>query len=337
MAYSSKMNRTARRILGLATAAILAACTSPSSNGSVPSLLSSPGQAGTGPVRATPILFNFTTLDEPYTSFNRLLGINNNSRIVGYTGAGTRTNPSVGYLIYPPYNPNNYRTLEYPSATDTIATSLNNRHAITGYFVDQKLGGTFGFAYVNGLWSAYQDPHARGSGDVTELLGVNDAGIAVGFYRSASGTGSFKMNIGTGKFKAVTVPGASNVIATGINGHGDIIGFLTARSGSTEGFLIKGNSGKVVELSYPGATSTQFLGITIDDRIVGSYVDSLGLTHGFLLLHPLWTSISWQELDDPNGIGTTVATSINLHYDIVGWYVDLSGVTHGFLATPLSY
>lgn len=335
MAYFSKMDSATMRLLGLLSVAALAACSAPAANGSVPLLSPLAGRAESGPVRTTPILFSFVTLDREYTDSNRLTGINNNYRIVGYSGTGSHSDPNIGYLAYPPYHPNNYFTLQYPQSNGTIATSLNNKRAAAGYFVDPYKGGTLGFAYVRRLWTAYQDPHAQGSGDVTQILGVDDSGVAVGVYRSHSSSGSFTMPIGSGKFKSLTVSGGSNVVATAINGHGDIVGYMTARSGATVGFLVKGNgSKKVTQYSYPGATSTKFLGITVDDRIVGSYVDGLGLTHGFLLLHPYWQT-SWEELDDPSGIGTTVATSINLHYDIVGYYVDLLGVTHGFLATPL--
>jgi hypothetical protein len=54
------------------------------------------------------------------------------------------------------------------------------------------------------------------------------------------------------------------------------------------------------------------------------------------LTDPLTRSQSWQTIDDPNGIGTTVVTGINIHQTIVGNYVDGSGVTHGFLASPSS-
>lgn len=330
------MRSTARRFFGSAAAAILAACGGSPSIGVAPSLAPSAIRSR-GPVRATPILFGFTTLDQPYTKFNRLLGINNTGRIVGYSGSGSRHDPSVGYLVSPPYISKNYLPLQFPGATNTIATSLNNRHEVTGYFVDGHNGGTLGFAYVDQIWTAYQNPHAQGSLGVTRLLGLNESGVAVGAYQSPSSDGAFSMPIGTGNFKAIKVSGGTNVVATGIDAHGDIIGYLTVRSGATVGFLIKESTHRVYEFTYPDATSTQFLGITIGDRIVGSYVDAQGMTHGFLLLHPFNNTISWQELDDPLGIGTTVATSINLHYDIVGWYVDKRGATHGFIASPLTY
>ena len=100
------------------------------------------------------------------------------------------------------------------------------------------------------------------------------------------------------------------------------------------GYVRKGSTGKARILGFPYAVSTQFLGITVDDRIVGSFVDASGNTHGFLLMHPFFEGITWQQIDDPDAAGVTVATGINLHTDIVGWYVDGHGTHHGFLATP---
>jgi hypothetical protein len=101
------------------------------------------------------------------------------------------------------------------------------------------------------------------------------------------------------------------------------------------GFLRK--NGAFTFFMFPHATSTRFLGVTAHDYIVGSYVDKLGLTHGFLLTSPLFQrNMAWASIDDPDGIGTTVVTSVNIHKNIAGYYVDVLGKTHGFIATPAS-
>ena len=180
-------------------AAILTACGAPAQT--VPGAVLPAAARGSRPA-STEINLAFKTLDDkPYTSFNELLGVNNNERIVGYFGSGKRSDPSVGYLIFPPYQPNNYRKIEYPSATQTVATALNDRRTIAGYYFDPYKKATFGFAYVKGLWFAYENPHARGA--TTEILGLNDDGIAVGFYKSGQEIGSFEMPIATGKFTPI--------------------------------------------------------------------------------------------------------------------------------------
>ena len=52
---------------------------------------------------------------------------------------------------------------------------------------------------------------------VNQLLGINNAGIAVGFYNDANGNAhAYKLNQATGQFTKLTVPGTA-VTATGIN------------------------------------------------------------------------------------------------------------------------
>jgi hypothetical protein len=333
MAYFTPMILV-RRTFVLATTALLAACGAPSSTPGTTSAL--PAFAGSGPVGTTKgVVLSFRTLDDkPYTSFNRLLGINNNSVIVGYFKSGKRSNPSTAYYVRPPYQPNNYRKVQWPSATQTTAATLNDRRTVAGFYWDPYKKATFGFAYVRKFWFAYENPHARGNS--TELLGLNDADIAVGYYKSGAQTGSFEMSLATGKFDPVNPPPGTgtHLIVNAINGHGDLAGYLTSPSGVMEGFVRKAASGHTRILSYPNSTSTQFLGITVDDRIVGSFVDSSGQTHGFLLQHPFFEGITWQQIDEPDADRITVATGINKHNDIVGWYVDKSGTNHGFLATP---
>jgi hypothetical protein len=320
-----------RRALALCALAALTACSGAAST-SAP-LLPEFRQAGTGIRGGSTTPYTFTTMDDPsaYSTVNRLLGLNNGGRIVGYYGSGIPSDPSEGYLTIPPYGANNYQSVVYPRAADTIATCLNNARMLAGYYVSSA-GKTYGFLLTDGLWWTYQDPHARGKRTTTEILSINDLGTAVGFYKSNSGTGSFELNVALEKYDVVTPPQGDNVIATGINGTGDVVGYMNQGS-TTVGFLLK--NGTYTTFSYPGAASTQFLGVTAHDYIVGSFKDQAGATHGFLLVSPLWKpGTTWEQIDDPEGIGSTVATSVNIHKALVGYYTDSYGVMHGFLATP---
>ncbi len=281
------------------------------------------------------VKYTFTTLDDPlvYSNFNELLGINNEGHIVGYAGSGSPSDPSQGYVIYPPYAKENYRSIIYPRALGTVATAINNKKNIAGFYAE-KGDKTLAFSYTGGIWTSYRDPKARGDGGTTKILGLNDSGVGVGFYQLGSASGSFEVNIARDNFQGLNPRGGSDAIAAGINSNGDIVGYLTESSGTVAGFLRK--NGTYTNFSYPGSASTEFLAVTAHDYIVGSYVDSKGATHGFLLTSPLWKNITWLSIDDPDGVGTTVVTSVNIHKDLVGYYVDGSGNTHGFLAIPSS-
>ncbi|MGC1379845.1 MAG: hypothetical protein WA814_02335 [Candidatus Baltobacteraceae bacterium] len=283
-------------------------------------------------------IFNyaFTTLDnQADPTFNRLLGINNLGKISGYYGSGATGHPNRGYVVYRPYGPNNFRNENYPGASDTQVTSLNNKRTIAGLYVARH-GAIFGFVQTKGIWSSYKDPHLRkGDGSVTELLGLSDSGLAVGFYTATSGASfnqGFELDEPSGKFHNINPPGAKSAAASGINTKGDIVGFLTRSDDHVAGFLLKG--GLFTEFSYPRATATQALGVNYQDQIAGTYVDRSGASHGFVLTNPLSKDPTWQSIDDPNGKGKTVVTSINNHHDLVGYYVDRYGNTDGFLAVP---
>jgi hypothetical protein len=286
-------------------------------------------------LRAVPngVTLAFSTIDDADDpSFNELLGINNEGKASGYYGDGSAGHPSIGYVVYPPYLQLSFRNEEYPGASGTVVTSLNNKHQFAGYYADNG-GAIFGFIQTNGLWSKYRHPGAKGRGSKTELLGINDLGYAVGIYSAASAAGAFELDEATAHFSAVT-PGksASKVQATGINGAGDICGYYTTATGKIVGFLLR--QGTYHVFSYPGSSDTRALGITLQDRIVGSYFAS-GVRHAFLLTDPLRQGGTWESFDDPSAVGKTVATSINVHNDVVGYYVDASGNTNGFVAVPL--
>jgi hypothetical protein len=89
--------------------------------------------------------------------------------------------------------------------------------------------------------------------------------------------------------------------------------------------LIKG---VVTVLDFPEATFTQALGLNNLQEVVGTYMDAKGNTHGFLYDSK---SKTYQSVNDPSGVDTTVVNGINDQGQIVGFYVDGSGNTDGFV------
>ena len=191
----------------------------------------------------------------------------------------------LGYVVDPPYQQTNFRSYNYPNALDSQVTGLNDKKTVVGFYRDAK-NNVRGFVNVSGIWSNYRHPRGLGEGkSVTELLGVNNSDVAVGFYTNSSGVNeAFSLNLVTGKYHAIDPPGGTNAVATSIAGRGDIVGYLE-KSSQHVGFLLR--LGTFTEFTYPGATDTKFLGVTVYDQIVGSYVASGGSTHGFLLTEPL--------------------------------------------------
>jgi|HubBroStandDraft_2_1064218.scaffolds.fasta_scaffold05585_5 hypothetical protein len=318
-------------VLAATLSCAIAACSSPGSAPPQPSQAIALGPRSSQPVSSS-LQFTFRTVDNSADpTFNRLLGINNEGRVGGYYGSGATGHPNRGYIVYPPYQPTNFRNENFPSAVSTQVTSLNNKHFVGGFYIDTQ-GRTLGFLEWKGIWFSYVAPHVRRAKPVTELLGLNDAGFAVGFYLATpSRSVAFQLNEPSGVFKTIKVPGAQGAVATGITGRGHIVGYVQNASSNVVGFLFK--QGTFKEFSYPGSTDTRALAVTTFDRIVGSYVDGSGATHGFYVTGAGTKKAVWQTIDDPNATGETVVSGINIHANLVGYYVDSAGNNHGFIAS----
>jgi len=253
--------------------------------------------------------------------------------ISGYFGIGSASHPNKGYLLNPPYGQGNYVNENFPGSAQTQVTGIDNKGNTSGFWVAAN-GTNHGFVEWNGVFESFNDPkgpHVKGS--VNQLLGVNDAGVAVGFYNDAKGNShAYEVNQATGVFTAIKIPGEVSAQATGINDHGDIVGVGTDAAGNTTSWLR--HDGHLTTYQFPGGSGTTALGVSLNDEIVGFYSDGAGVMHGFTLKAPLGPVSHWQSIDDPNGIGSTVVNGVNAAGDLVGFYTDAAGNTDGMLAKP---
>lgn len=282
--------------------------------------------------------YSFQTLNDPAdTTFNQLLGINEFGQIAGYYGSGMSGHPNKGYTL-----PNdglglNFQHENFPGSTQTQVTGLNNDGVTVGFWSNAMgtAGPDFGFYRKNHKYhSANYPTNDPASPALDQLLGVNDAGTAVGFYNDSKGNShGYSYDTNSHRYGKIRIPGASSVTAAAINNWGDVAGFAT-QSGNEVGFL-KLNYGKVITLSVPGASTTQALGVNDGDLVVGAYTTGSGnsaMTFGFI-----WApGFGFQTVNDPGGVGATTVNGINDHGRLVGFYTDSAGNTSGFLATPKS-
>jgi hypothetical protein len=293
-------------------------------------LASAAAQAAT-----TSSAYTFATLDnQSDPTFNQLLGINSHNVIAGYFGSGAdAAHPNKGYLLDPPYAQSNYVNENFPGSAQTQVTGIDNKGNTSGFWVN-KAGTNRGFVEWNGVFESFTDPHApMTKGSVNQLLGINNLGVAVGFYNDAKGNShAFEVNQATGVFTAIKIPGDVSTQATGVNNLGDIVGFGTDAAGNTAGWLL--HAGHLTTYQFPGGSGTTALGVNDHDEIVGLYTDGQGVQHGFTLKSPLGPVSHWQSIDDPNGVGTTTVNGVNNNGDLVGFYADAAGNTDGMLATP---
>jgi hypothetical protein len=337
----SKISRRGRWITAAAVTAGAIAVAGTALAGSSGRSLADAAQGAQGMQPAT--AYQFTTLDNAQdVTFNQLLGINNEGTIAGYFGSGAAGHPNKGYLLFPPYGQQNYANENFPGSVQTQVTGLNDRGVTVGFWSSMNnasmVNDNHGFWEKNGRFHTADFPTgAQASPPVDQLLGVNDGGIAVGFWTDANGNNhGYEVNTKTGRFSAVTDAGAPNasLAAAGINSRGDIAGFYTnPGSGNTDGFIKFGGTA-FIDLAVPGASSTMALGVNDRDEVVGTYTVGSGdgaVMHGFT-----WTQAGgFVTVDDPHGIGTTTINGVNNAGDLVGFYVDAAGNTDGLLATPV--
>jgi probable HAF family extracellular repeat protein len=227
-----------------------------------------------------------------------------------------------------------FATIDVPGLRFTAALGINNRRQIVGGYQD-IVCRRHGFLWDNGVFTTIDVPGSK----ETTAHGINNHGQIVGHYLDANGMsgdhcerdlhGCHGFLLDHGVFITIDItidePASSGTIVSGINNHGQIVGY-----GDHHGFLWE--NGIFTPIKAPGARSfTRATDINDNGQIVGFH-DRFGGTpenpprSGFVLSKGEFTS-----LDFP-GVSQTGALGINNRGEIVGGYND--PLPHGFLATP---
>ena len=325
------------RTVGIAVAA-LAACAA--------ALAATPAQAG----------YSFEIINDPNdkpfppppatggVTFTNLMGITRNGdTIAGFYGSGQANDPNTGFVLTLPSKTFTADNANFPDSVppfhvaQTQITAVNeNGTTFTGYTYPTNLGVPFDFQfgfYEQGgkftMVNNKETPDCSVSGNcdpgvITEnqLIGVNDADLAVGFYNDRHGDShGYTYNIATNTFSPdIKFPGAVSTVTAAINNSDEIAGFYTDSSGVIHGFIDKSNMFTPVD--PPGSVETELLGINDNDLAVGFYCVSSGCPagsmHGLLfnILTDTFTTIN------PFGFATTTLNGINDRSQIVGFFVD---------------
>ncbi|MDH2382757.1 hypothetical protein [Bradyrhizobium sp. CER78] len=181
----------------------------------------------------------FTEVNNPHTPTqpnpgvlieNQLLGVNDHNIAVGFYNDASGN--SHGYT----YNINSGKfsaDINDPFAVSTVAAAINNKDTVAGFYTDSA-GATHGFLEDHFVFKTVDAPGAT----MTELLGVNDHGIAVGEDVVNGVTHGIIYDSHTGTFITLDDPNAAgSTVFNGINDKGDIVGFYTDAAGNTNGLL----------------------------------------------------------------------------------------------------
>ncbi len=169
-----------------------------------------------------------------------------------------------------------------------------------------------------------EDTHPTGLNDNAEVVGICQVTKGQqGFHGDARGRLT--------RFDYPDTEGSTN--ATGVNNHGDIVGFyydaVATRDGPpSHGFLRRADA-TFSSFDYPGTKFTFAHAINDNGEIVGAYLDDSRTTRGFLRK----SDGSFSELACPGAVSTT-PTSINNRSEIVGYCTVADFGDRGFLLRP---
>jgi hypothetical protein len=212
------------------------------------------------------------------------------------------------------------------------AFGINEDGQIVGNFPKYASDGVtiqiHGFLFEKG---AFLDVAIPGS-PWTELLRINDHGVAVGDYQDVYGDYSNAHDFvrrpdGTIHLLAPVMPGAAfQSQSVGINNDGTIVGSFVLADGIPQGFILKHDVYTV--FNYPGATATFLTDINDSGTIAGFRQDAQGNYHGFLRHEH--GSLAPVEVPGAGPIGSA-AVGLNNQGDVVGTYFDAASNQHGFV------
>lgn len=308
--------------------------------------------------------YSFETINDPAdkpfppppatggVTFTNLMGITSNGdTIPGFYGSGQAGDPNTGFVLTLPsktFTPDNasFPDLVPPfHVAQTQITAINgNGTTFTGYTYPTNNGVPvdfqFGFYEQGGVFHMVNNPKtpdcsvsgACDSGVITEnqLIGVNNANLAVGFYNDSHGDShGYTFNIATNTFSTdINDPLAVSTVTAAINNSDEIAGFFTDSSGVIHGFIDNGGSFSTVDPL--GATETELLGLN-DKGIADGFAVFDGVQHGILYnsLTKMFTIL------DPPGSTSTTLNGLNDAGDVVGFFMDAAGNTDGTLGTPV--
>ena len=163
-----------------------------------------------------------TILQNPNTS-TPLRGIGQNANDAGVivgdylSGAGD-TPPQIGFTL----NGSTFTSIQVPGSSRTSARAIENDGTVAGWAI---VGGVDeGFIDIGGVFTYYQDPNATAGNQGTLFENINNNGLVSGMWKDVDGNDhAFEFNSLTDVFTEISVAGAANVDAFGINDHGDVV------------------------------------------------------------------------------------------------------------------
>jgi probable HAF family extracellular repeat protein len=220
---------------------------------------------------------DFTIIDVPGSTGSTVNGINDAGQMVGVFATTTcdpqppTSCPGAQSFFL---DTGVFTTINFPGATDTVASGINNAGKIVGQFTDQS-GTIHGFVLDADGFTQIDAPGATR----TALAGINDAGQMVGGFLDSGMTFHGLLIDVDGGLTPIDYPGALDTVLGGINNLGQIDGAFLDAGNTPHAFLLA--DGNFAALDLPGEFTT-LGGINDTGQIDGSLVDADRRVRGFL-------------------------------------------------------
>ena len=203
-----------------------------------------------------------------------------------------------------------------PGSVETVVNGTDNTGNMVGWFTDQQ-GVPHGYLYTpTGQLTVIDHPNFL----QTVCYGVV-GGTVVGSYITQSGRHQ-AFYYSQGMFVDLSVPGAVDSIAYGINDKGTVVGGYLDKNNVNHAFDFNGLRYKKIDV--PGMVGSTALAINHSGLITFSAFDSNFAGHGFLKKGRKFTQID----AGPDG---TALRGISDTGDIAVTYFDRQGMAHGAL------
>ena len=221
---------------------------------------------------------------------------------------------------------------------------INSAGTIAGYFGSGAAGHPNKGCSVVPPYGQANFTNENFPGSVqTQVTGLNDAGVTVGFWSNTNNGPPNDANFGFtdvgGVFTNVNNPHTPAVAVPinqllGVNNSNTAVGFYYDAAGNSHGYTNKIASKTFsADINAPGSTSTTTAAINNSGELAGIYTNATsatnatsGLMQGFIDNNGTFTTVS-----DPLGTMGTVLLGLNDNGLAVGDYTDAAGVMHGLL------
>ena len=206
---------------------------------------------------------------------------------------------------------------------------INNRGQIAGYFGSGAAGHpNKGYVLSLGRSSSFMNENFP-TGIQTQVIGINDTGVSVGFWSTQNTKSMANNNIGFydwhGQFRRVSFPTRNMAKPPvnqllGVNDSDVAVGFYMGAKGMAHSYAYSIPGGWFHRIRIPGAVSTTASGISNRGDVAGFYIGRGGVTRGFLLgAHGHLTRLTVP------GASSTMAFGVNDQREVVGTYMVGSG------------